>query len=85
MFKTVDSVLDLFHLICNVSIYVRQRGYSFTFPIEELPDSIRYMQFENLENPEFYSKDGPICFNISEDEFDDYFAFLQEYKDYREN
>lgn len=51
MFKTVDSVLDLFHLICNVSIYVRQRGYSFTFPIEELPDSIRYMQFENLENP----------------------------------
>lgn len=76
----VDDIMDLM-INYSYSLQFCIAGRTFQFDNDDVPDKILYMEVESIDDPS-YQNGTPLCLNLSEDNFDDFDAFEEEFKDY---
>lgn len=77
---TVDNIMDL--MINNdYSLRFYVNGRTFEFTENDIPDDLKYMIVESIDDP-YYQSNIPLCLNISEENFDDFNAFEEEFSEY---
>lgn len=83
---TVGMIKDLILALDTLQIYVYGVCDAYEFPKCEIPEEILDMTLNSIDNPALNLTASPICLNLDiEDNFDDYDAFKEKYKDFLVN
>lgn len=78
----IFDICDLFCDSSDIHVYVVDAETTFCFDSDNLPDELSDVEIDSIDNPYFNSGElVPMCFNVSEENFEDFEQFKAEYVD----
>lgn len=80
---TVRIIKELILGLDTLQIFIYDTSDLYEFPNCEIPEELLDMKINSIDNPTLNTIPTPMCLNLEiEDNFDDYEAFKEEFKEF---